>query len=452
MAEQNIIAPAPFIPHTQREQFGWYAYDWANSAFYTSVVTVFFGPWLTLIAKAAADADGFIYPLGLPVRAGAYFPYLIALSVIVQVFVLPIVGALADSTRMKKELLVVCAYAGALATMAMYWLQGTHYLAGGALFLLATLAYHPSIVFYNAFLPEIAAPADRDRVSSIGWAIGYLGGGVLLALNLLLVAQAERFNLSIEQAIRLSLASAGLWWAVFTLIPLATLRNRPNQQALPQDANLLTAGFKRLRGTFNKVRASPQTLRFLLAYLLFNDGIQTVITLSSQFGQEELKLPITTLTQVILLVQFVAFIGSLLFNWLAQAMGAQRAVMLSLVIWIGALFYIYGFLHTAYQFYWLGAVIALALGGSQALSRSLYSQMIPPGHEAEYFSFYEITDKGASWLGPLLFGLAYQFTGQYRLAILSLLVLFSGGLWLLSRVDLLQAQREALAHTKDPRI
>jgi UMF1 family MFS transporter len=436
----------------RREQWGWYFYDWANSAFYTSVVTVFFGPWLTIIAKAAADAanaDGYVYPLGLPVRVGAYFPYLVALSVILQLLVLPIAGAIADNLNLKKQLLAVCAYVGALATLAMYWLQGTHYLAGGVLFLIATLAYHPSLVFYNAFLPEIAAPDERDRVSSIGWAIGYLGGGVLLALNLLLVAKAERFNLTTEQAIRLSLASAGVWWGLFTLIPLATLRNRGNASiasgASSAPDNILTSGFKRLRGTFAKVRASPQTLRFLLAYLLFNDGIQTVITLSSQFGQEELRLPIATLTQVILLVQFVAFFGSLFFNWLAKKLGAQRAVMLSLVIWIGALFYIYGFLYTATQFYWLGAMIALVLGGSQALSRSLFAQMIPPGHEAEYFSFYEITDKGASWLGPLLFGLAYQFTGQYRLAILSLLVLFIGGLWWLSRVNLSQASAEAKA-------
>ena len=287
----------------RREQWGWYFYDWANSAFYTSVVTVFFGPWLTVVAKAAADANGYIYPLGLRVRVGAYFPYLIALSVIVQVLVLPIAGAIADGLNIKKQMLAVCAYTGALATLAMYWVQGAHYLFGGALFLLATLVYHPSIVFYNAFLPEIAAPDERDRVSSIGWAIGYLGGGLLLALNLVLVAQAGRFGLTTEQAIRLSLASAGAWWAVFTLFPLLTLRNRGSVMAKPH--NLLTSGFTRLRATFAKVRTSPQTLRFLLAYLLFNDGIQTVITLSSQFGQEELRLPIAVLTQVILLVPFV---------------------------------------------------------------------------------------------------------------------------------------------------
>ncbi len=427
----------------KRARFGWYFYDWANSAFYTSVVTVFYGPWLTVITKAAADSDGYVHPLGLSIRAGAYFPYLIALSVALQVLVLPVVGALADTTNRKRELLGVCAFVGSGATMAMYWLQGTHYLAGGALFLLATFAYHPSIVFYNAFLPEIAAPEECDRVSSIGWALGYLGGGVLLALNLLLVTQAESWGLTTERAVRLSLASAGVWWAVFTLIPLATLRNRPSTPAQLTATNYLSAGFTRLRSTFSKIRRAPHTLRFLLAYLLFNDGIQTVITLSSQFGQEELGLSIATLTQVILLVQFVAFAGSLLFNALAKAMGAKRAVMLSLLIWIGALFYLYGYLHTAAQFYWLGAVIAVVLGGSQALSRSLFAQMIPAGHEAEYFSFYEITDKGASWLGPLLFGLAYQFTGQYRLAILSLLVLFVGGLWLLSGVNLSQAQIEA---------
>ncbi|NOT60205.1 MAG: MFS transporter [Acidobacteria bacterium] len=425
---------------TTRAQCGWYFYDWANSAFYTSVVTVFFGPWLTVVTKAAADAEGYVYPLGLPVRAGAYFPYLVALSIAVQVLVLPVVGAIADQTQRKRELLSVTAYVGAIATIAMYYVQGAHYLAGGALFVLAMLAYHPSIVFYNAFLPEIAAPDERDRVSSIGWAIGYLGGGVLLALNLLLVTQAESWGMTTEKAIRISLASAGVWWAVFTLIPLATLRNRPSTQ---NETSHLIVGFQRLRGTFARLRTTPHTLRFLLAYLLFNDGVQTVITLSAQFGQEELGLSIATLTQVILLVQFVAFGGSLLFNAIAKAVGAKRAVMWSLLIWMTALFYLYGFLHTSRQFFGLGVVIALVLGGTQALSRSLFTQMIPAGHEAEYFSFYEITDKGASWLGPLLFGLAYQFTGQYRLDILSLLVLFASGLWLLSRVNLELARTEA---------
>ena len=190
----------------RREQLGWYFYDWANSAFYTSVVTVFIGPYLTTITRAAADANGFVYPLGIKVSAGAYFPYIVSLAVALQVIFLPIAGAIADYSRLKKQMLGVCAYVGALAAMGMYFLQGTHYLLGGALFLLANLSFGASIVFYNAFLPEIAAPEERDHVSSMGWALGYLGGGLLLGLNLWLVSQAANLGLTTEQAVRISLA------------------------------------------------------------------------------------------------------------------------------------------------------------------------------------------------------------------------------------------------------
>ena len=434
------------------EQIGWYFYDWANSAFYTSVVTVFIGPYLTTITRAAADANGYVYPLGIKVSAGSYFPYLVSLAVVLQVIFLPIAGAIADYSKLKKQMLAACAYGGALATMGMYFLQGTHYLLGGVLFLLANLCFGASIVFYNAFLPEISSPEERDQVSSMGWALGYLGGGLLLGLNLWLVSQAAKLGLTTEYAVRISLASAGVWWAIFTLIPLATIQQRKAGNHLSAGDHFLTIGFKQIRTTIGEARQHPQTLLFLGAYLLYNDGIQTVITLSSQFGQEELKLPIATLTTVILMVQFIAFFGSIIFNYIAKAIGAKNAVLFSLLIWIGALVYIYAYVQSEFQFYLLAAVIAVVLGGSQALSRSIYSQMIPKNHAAQYFSLYEISDKGTSWLGPLLFGLAYQFTGNYRIAILSLVIFFIAGFLLLSCVKLetaiTEADNETLIHTE----
>ena len=418
----------------KREQLGWYFYDWANSAFYTSVVTVFIGPYLTTITRAAADSNGFIYPLGIKVSAGSYFPYLVSLAVVLQVIFLPIAGAIADYSNLKKPMLAVCAYGGAVATMGMYFLEGSRYLLGGTLFLFANLCFGASIVFYNAFLPEISSAKERDHVSSMGWALGYLGGGLLLAVNLWLVSQAATLGLTTEHAVRISLASAGVWWAIFTFIPLATIQKRNASNQLSAGDHYVTIGFKQLRNTIREAQHHPQTLLFLGAYLLYNDGIQTVITLSSQFGQEELKLPIATLTTIILMVQFIAFFGSIIFNYIAKVTGAKNAVLLSLFIWIGTLVYIYAYLQTEFQFYLLAAVIALVLGGSQALSRSIYSQMIPKDHAAQYFSLYEISDKGTSWIGPLLFGLAYQFTGNYRIAILSLVILFVLGLILLSRV------------------
>ncbi len=429
--------------NNRREQTGWYFYDWANSAFPTTVVTVFLGPWLTTVTKAAADGGGFVYPLGIKVHAGSFFPYVVSLSVLAQVVTLPLLGAIADYSHRKKEMLGLFAYAGAGATLALYVVHDTNYLPGGVLFLVANVSFGASVVFNNAFLPDIASPERRNAVSSYGWALGYLGGGLLLALNLVLFSQAPALGLSVGDAVRINLASAGAWWAVFTVIPLAVLRNRRPERQLRPGEHYLTVGFRQLRRTLARVRLYPQTILFLVAYLLYNDGIQTVIALASQFGQEELGLPISTLTAVILMVQFVAFFGALLFNKIAEALGTKRAIMVSLVIWTATVTYAYGWLRTGAQFFVLAAVIALVLGGSQALSRALYSLMIPKGQEAEYFSLYEVSERGTSWLGPLLFGLALQFTGSYRIAIVSLSVFFLAGLVLLARVDVHEAVREA---------
>lgn len=427
----------------RRERVGWYFYDWANSAFATTVVTVFLGPYLTTVTKAAADPAGFVHPLGIRVYAGSFFPYVVSLSVLLQVVFLPVLGAISDYSHRKKQMLGLFAYVGAFATTGLYFLHGTNYLLGGVLFVVANLSFGASVVCYNAFLPDIADPEHRDSVSSMGWALGYVGGGLCLALNLLLFGRAEALGLTPAQAARISLASAGGWWAVFTLIPMATLKRRQPVKQAPPGQSYLTAGFRQLATTIRTMPRYPHTLLFLVAYLFYNDGVQTVINMSAQFGQEELGLPLTTLTQIILMVQFVAFFGALLFNGVARALGSKRAIVVSLVIWTGTIVYAYGPLRTATQFVVLAAVIAIVLGGSQALSRSVYSLMIPKGREAEYFSVYEVSERGTSWLGPFLFGAALQWTGSYRVAILSVVVFFIIGLALLVGVDVRKAALEA---------
>ena len=430
--------------YSRREQVSWYFYDWANSAFSTTVVTVFLGPYLTAVAQSAADATGYIYPLGIPVLADAFFPYMVSLSVVLQVFFLPMLGAIADYSQLKKRLMGIFAYIGAFATMGMYFLEGNRYLLGGGFFLLANLSFGASIVFYNAFLPDIAAPDDRDRISSQGWAMGYLGGGILLAINLVFVQfLAEGWGISMGDAVRISLASAGLWWAIFTLLPLTRLRQRAPIKQLPVGMTYLSVGFAQLRQTLRQLPSYPQTLLFLIAYLIYNDGIQTVIALSAQFGSQELGLGTASLIQLILMVQFIAFFGALAFGYLARWIGSKKAILLSLVIWLGVTVYAYAILQTELQFFMMGGVIAIVLGGSQALSRSLFSLMIPRGHEAEYFSLYEVSERGTSWLGPLVFGLALQWTGSYRIALLSIAIFFAIGLILLPLVNPKQAIREA---------
>jgi MFS transporter, UMF1 family len=419
----------------RRQQRGWYFYDWACSVYSTSVVTVFLGPYLTAVAERAADADGYVHPLGVPVRAGSFFAYSVSLSVILAVVVMPLVGSLADRTGRKKPLLAAAAYTGAAATTGMFFLDGDRYLLGGLLLVVANAAQSVGMMLYNSYLPQIAPPAERDAVSSRGWAFGYAAGSTVLVANLVLYSAHDSFGLTETAAVRVCLASAGLWWGAFTVVPLRRLRDRHarvERSAAP--------GFRQLAATVREMRRYPLTLSFLLAYLVYNDGIQTVITQASVYGSQELGLGQSTLITAVLLVQVLAVAGALAMGRLARTYGAQRTILGSLVAWTATLAAGYFLPARAPVFFFvLAAGIGLVLGGSQALSRSLFSHLVPPGKEAEYFSAYELSDRGMSWLGPLLFGMTYQLTGSYRSAIISLVAFFVIGFALLARVPVRRA-------------
>ncbi|MGW5851174.1 MFS transporter [Streptomyces sp. NPDC055254] len=429
----------------RREQHGWYFYDFACSVYSTSVLTVFLGPYLTSVAKAAADAEGYVHPLGVPVRAGSFFAYSVSASVIVAVLIMPLVGALADRSGRKKPLLAVAAYTGAAAAAGMFFLDGDRYLLGGLLLVLANASLAVSMVLYNAFLPQIATPDERDTVSSRGWAFGYTSGAFVLLLNLVLYQGHDSFGLTEGEAVRICLASAGVWWGAFALIPLRRLRDR----AVVREAGAgpAVSGWKQLVATLKDMRRYPLTLSFLLAYLIYNDGVQTVISQASVYGSEELELEQSTLIVAVLLVQVLAVAGALGMGRLARVYGAKRTILGSLAAWAVTLAAGY-FLpaRTPMWFFALAAMIGLVLGGSQALSRSLFSHLVPAGKEAEYFSAYEMSDRGLSWVGPLVFGLTYQVTGSYRDAIISLVVFFALGFVLLARVPV----RRAVAAAGNP--
>jgi UMF1 family MFS transporter len=422
-----------------REQRGWYVYDWANSAFSTTVVTVFYGPYLTGVTQAAADERGFVSVLGLGVRAESYFLYVVSASVLLQVLVMPVVGAIADRSDRKTRLLAGFAWLGALATVAMFLVSGDAYLFGGLLLLLANVAFGAAVVVYNSFLPEIAEPDDRDRVSARGWALGYLGGGLLLLLNLGLFLFHDTLGLSEAFAVRVSLASAGLWWGLFTLVPVRRIVDRPALR-LAGDAPMIRGAFLELVATLRRLRSFPRSLLFLAAFLLYNDGIQTVIAAAAIFGSDELELSQTILIGSILVVQAVAFVGALLLGRLAQRFGAKRVVLASLVVWTGTILYGRELpAGDAGGFLLLAVIIGLVLGGTQALSRSLFSHLIPAGREAEYYSLYEISDRGTSWIGTFALGLAVQVTGSYRSGIVVLIAFFVLGGVLLALTDLRRA-------------
>lgn len=501
------VATRPMV-NDRREIFGWSMYDWANSAFSTTVVTVFLGPYLTSITQAAADADGMVFLLGTPIRFDSYFPFLISASVLLQVTILPILGALADYSHLRKQLLQLFCVIGSVATIGLFFVTpGLHWLAG-LLFLIANVSFGASIVFYNSYLPNIASEDQRDRVSAFGWAMGYLGGGLLLLLNLVLFLMAGSLGIDEGTVARISLASAGFWWLGFSLITFVTLRPRQVARPLPPGDNYLTIGFRQLAHLMEvptpvvavllllplaipvlfvlqlplplpllpalgplavlalfiirKARTLPEAMKFLVAYLLYNDGIQTVIAVSAIFAAQELGFSSTNLILVVLMIQFVAFIGALFFGRLAGRLGAKRAIILSLVIWSIVVIYAWAGLQSTatvlgmeqrqLEFWLLGFVIALVLGGSQALSRSLFAQMIPKDQEAEFYSFYEISERGTSWMGTFVFGAVNQMFGSLRLGILSVVFFFIMGLILLPLVNVGLAMEQAKQASKQANV
>ncbi|MFC4062211.1 MFS transporter [Planomonospora corallina] len=433
-------------PQTRRrEQRGWYWYDWANSAFPTTVLTVFLGPYLTTIAETAAAGARYVPVLWFDVRPSAYYSFVVGVAAVLQIVLMPMVGALADHTGRKKEIMGAFAYLGAGATVCFWFLADGRYLLGGVLYILASVGFAAAFVVYNSFLPEIATADERDTVSARGWGFGYLGGGLLLAVHLGLFLGHESFGVSEGDAVRIALASAGLWWGGFTVIPMLRLRNRHALARGAENAGQAVVGsFRQLGRTIRDLRNYPLTLAFLVTYLIYNDGVQTVISFSATYADQELGLGQTVRIGAILMVQFVAFGGALLLGRFAVSYGAKRVVMYALVAWTAVVAVAY-FLPkgSALAFFALGFAIAIVMGGTQALSRSLFSHVIPRGKEAEYYSLYEISDKGSTFLGSFTLGLALQLTDSYRLGILSLLVFFVIGLAGLAAINLPKAIRAA---------
>ncbi|HKZ79937.1 MAG TPA: MFS transporter [Pyrinomonadaceae bacterium] len=418
-----------------REVFGWKMYDWANSAFYTTVVGALYGPYLTEVTQRAVGENGVLANLGPvgAITAKSFFPTCVSVAVFLQIFLLPILGAVADYSNLKKRMMALFCYFAVAANCLMFFVTEQWFWLGGLLFIIANLGYGASIVFYNGFLGEITTEDQRDKVSSRGFAYGYLGGGLLLALNFLLVKNAPRLGMDPYLAVRLSLLSAGVWWGGFAIISFATLRTRAAEKALPPGKTYLTIGFSELGRTFRELATLRHTLRYLIGYLFYNDGIQTVISMASIVMAQELfvgrGLPTdqSFLLGIFLMVQFVAIFGALLFERLAYAIKTKNAILLSLVLWAAVVIYGYALMDTTSEAWIMAAVIAIILGGSQALSRSLFSRMIPLGREASFFGIYEVSERGTSWLGPLTFGAVVAATNSYRQALLSLIIFFVVG-------------------------
>lgn len=433
----------------RKEIFGWMVYDWANSAFFTTVVGVLIGPYLLNLAQNAVGENGVILdliffkvtPKGLPA-------FCTAVSVISMVVVLPVLGAIADYTHLKKLLMAIFSYAGVIAGSLLFFVTDS-YIFCSLLFILSTMSFAAANVFYNAFLIDITTEDNRDKVSSYGYGLGYLSGFLMLVLNLIFISNAESLNISTGLAVRICFLAASLWWGIFAAITFYLIKTRRPEKVVPKDKNLITVGFGEVWQTLKELRRLRYTMLFLIAYLFYNDGIQTVILQSSVFISYELftskGLPVDNSFLIIIfgIAQISAFAGALGFERIARFLGAKRTIILSLVIWCAIVIYAYAFFESKMQAYIMGAFIGMVLGSAQALSRSLYSQMIPAGRESSFFGLYEISEKGTSWMGQLLFTIIVGATGSFRQAILGLIVFFVVGSIILFFTDTTKAIHEA---------
>ena len=433
------------------EQRAWNWYDWANSAYYTTVLTVLFAPYMITVAgRAAGCADATdtcrktVDVLGLHLAAGSLPAYLTSFATISSAVVLPIVGAFVDRSSRKKWHMGGYAFAGSFFAALLFFLKGDNWQIGAFAVVVSSVLGGCSLVAYYAILVDISTEDERDGASSRGWAWGYLGGGLLLLVNLGMVEGYHSLGIGKGLAVRISLLSAAVWWAGFTIIPLVRLRNYAPRNVVAESGTLLQRSFGQLFTTLREMKAFPMTLTFLVAYLFYNDGIQTVIYEASTYGSKQLKFSDTVLIGTILLIQFVAFGGALWFGRLASRYGSFRSILWGTYAWM-VIVVLALFLpaRNVALFLAIALAIGVILGGTQALSRSFFSLLIPRGREGEYFSLYNACERGTSWFGTLLFGVVFQLTGSYRPAIFALIVFFVLGAIFLHRLDPERGIREA---------
>lgn len=407
----------------------WIFYDWANSAFVTTVVTAVYPVYFQEVA--AAD---------LPrVRATTIYAGATTLALVMVAVLGPILGSIADERAAKKRLLAIFTTLGALSSIGLAAVGKGDWQLGALLFITGNVGWAGSLVFYDALLPHLAQGDEADRLSSAGYALGYLGGGLLLAFNLLTIQKPQLFGLAdAAQASRLSFALVGVWWLVFS-IPI--FRSVSEPPARPSEGPS-RGPFARFASTLKDLRSYRQAFVLLIAILLFTDGVSTIIRMATIYGSE-VGVSRGALIGAVLVVQFLGIPFAFLFGRLAGKLGARGGIFLGIAVYSVASLCGF-FLQTERGFYLLAVLVAIAQGGTQALSRSLFSSVVPAERSAEFFGFFALADKFAGILGPAIFGITAAFAGSTRWAVLSVLLFFLAGAWLLAKVDVERGRREAL--------
>lgn len=417
------------MPPRRREILSWALYDFANSAFATSIIAVVFATYFT---RSVVPPEGFSL-LGRSWSGEALWNFAGAVSMGLVCLSAPFIGAISDYTAAKKRLLAAYWLIGCLATGLLFFVHPGMVVFGAALFIVANMGFAGGNALYNAFLPELGPPEGMARLSSLGWGLGYAGGGLCLLLNLGMLK---------TWSVGACFAVVAAWWFLFALPLFFFLRERAAPRPIPAGRSLAGAGFADVFRTLKNIRRHRELFKFLLAYLLFNEGVETVIFNAAVYGQSVVGMRQKELIAVYLVVQAVALGGALLFGEIARRLKCKRAILVTLFIWLGVLIFAF-FVVSRTMFWILGICVGLVMGGTQALSRGLFGEMTPKEKTAEFFGFFAIGGKFAAALGPLLFGAVTQATGTMRWGILSVGAFFLGGLLLLLWVDEERGLREA---------
>ena len=424
----------------RRELRAWASYDWALSGMQTVIQTAVFPVFFVSVAAAHYEGSAATQQLA---RANT-------IAMIIVALVSPVLGAISDFGASKKRFLAVFTLIGALACVAMFRIQEGDVGLASTLFILSLVGGSGCMVFYEGLLPHIASREEMDRVSTAAYAIGYLGGGLLVALNLLWIQRPELFGFdSASTAARASFVSVGVWWTLFAIPIFRRVAEPPRQLESDEhpDQSAIRVAFRRMRETIAELRGYRNAFLMLVAFLIYNDGIQTIIKMATAYGKE-LGIGDSVLITAVVLVQFIGVPFAFAFGRLAGRIGAKPAVFLGLSIYVAISVFGY-FMRTPAHFMILAALVGMVQGGTQALSRSLFASMIPAHKSGEFFGFYSVFEKFAGIFGPLLFYLAIEATGSSRAAILSIIIFFFIGAALLWRVDVGAGQEIARRREQD---
>lgn len=414
----------------------WTFFDWANSAFALVITTAIFPAYFLAVT------DDEVRFLGMQLSNSALYAYAVSASYLIIALLSPILSGIADYGGKKKGFLQFFTYMGAMGCLALFIFQGMGQLSlGVGAFMIAMIGFAGGLVFYNAYLPEIASPERYDQVSARGYAMGYIGSILLLVCNLIIIQQPQLFGLPEEGtlAVRLAFIMVGLWWLGFSLIPFRVL---PNTSRMPFSPDLLSKGFRELKKVAGIAWQNPDLTRFLSAFFFYSAGVQTVLYLAATFAEKELQFATSELIMVVLLLQIVAVGGAYFFAWVSGRLGNKISLMIMLGIWTVICLFAY-FVASRWQFYLVAGSVGTVMGGIQALSRSTYSKLLPEKtpDTASFFSFYDVLEKVAIVLGTFSFGYLDQITGSMRNSVLVLGVYFVIGMLLLARVGMRHTPR-----------